>query len=234
MGKKTLLSFDEIILTTKVFIFQELHLCFHIIDLCFKYPCYCIFHPTWLPPDNSIPLSYRLNDETVFGGNVDQSNTDFTDDITGRMDFFFQDCAQTPVYPQWWIFIGSPWGRRLPDTLWRTWFADNLVKTETAVLPWPVCFSVERHNVVGCPAAWKEKESNIYRSELILMLKECVMYHVSAFGSYSLVQVKEEKKILSISPAVNLCRVKCFYIKARGQGCNKQHTSVFFLLHFKS
>lgn len=90
MGKKTLLSFDGIILTTKVFIFQELHLCFHIIDLCFKYPCYCIFHPTWLPPDNSIPLSYRLNDETVFGGNVDQSNTDFTDAITGRMDFFFK------------------------------------------------------------------------------------------------------------------------------------------------
>lgn len=115
--------------------------------------------------------------------------------------FFFQDCPQTPVYPQWWIFIGSPWGRRLPDTLWRTWFADNLVKTETAVLLWPSCFSVGRHNVVGCPAAWKEKEGNIYRSELILMLKECVMHHASAFGSYSVVQVKEEKKynIVSLS-----------------------------------
>lgn len=134
-------------------------------------------------PD-SVPLSYRLNDETVFGGNVDQSNTDFTDDITGWRDFFFQDCPQTPVYPQWWIFIGSPWGCRLPDTLWRTWFGDNLVKTETAVLLWPVCFSVERHNVVGCPAAWKKKESNIYRSELILMPKECVMHRVSAFGSF--------------------------------------------------
>lgn len=88
MGKNTLLSFDGIILKTKVSIFQELHLCFRVIDLCFKYPCYCIFYPTWPPPDNSVPLSHRLNDETVFGGNVDQSNTDFTDDITGRMDFF--------------------------------------------------------------------------------------------------------------------------------------------------
>lgn len=130
-------------------------------------------HPTTV----SLSLTgWRMKQSWNSGGNVDQSNTDFTDDITGRMDFFFQDCPQTPVYPQWWIFIGSPWGCRLPDTLWRTWFADNLVKTETAVLLWPVCFSVERHNVVGCPAAWKEKESNIYRSELILMPKECLIW----------------------------------------------------------
>lgn len=56
----------------------------------FKYPRYCIFYPTWPPPDNSVPLPYWLNDETVFGGNVDQSNTDLIDDITPRLFFFFK------------------------------------------------------------------------------------------------------------------------------------------------
>lgn len=57
-----------------------------------------------------------------------------------KTGFFFQDRPQTPVCPLWWIFIGSPWGRRLPDTLWRTWFADNLVKTETAFCCDPCAF----------------------------------------------------------------------------------------------
>lgn len=88
MCKKTLLSFDRIKLSQIIFFPQTPSL--FLIHLCFKYPCYCIFYPTWPPPDNSIPLSYWLNDETVFGGNVDQSNTDFTDDITRRIDFFFK------------------------------------------------------------------------------------------------------------------------------------------------
>lgn len=37
MGKQTLLSFDGFISKTMVFIFQELHLCFHVIDLCLAF-----------------------------------------------------------------------------------------------------------------------------------------------------------------------------------------------------
>lgn len=87
MGKQTLLSFDGFISKTMVFIFQELHLCFHVIDLCLA------FSTRQCPS-----LSYRLNDETVFGGNVDQSNTDSTDDITGWRDFFFFKTVPRPLF----------------------------------------------------------------------------------------------------------------------------------------
>lgn len=43
-------------------------------------------------------------------------------------------------------------GSKDPDTLRRTWFADNQVKTGMGFLPLTLCFSVEHHNVVGCPA----------------------------------------------------------------------------------
>lgn len=45
------------------------------------------------------------------------------------------------------------------DTLRRTWFADNQVKTGMGgFFLWTLCLSVERHNVVGCPAAWQERK----------------------------------------------------------------------------
>lgn len=71
---------------TKDFFFSQTASLFIIIR--FRYQRYCVFHPTWPPPDNSVPLSDWLNDDKVFGGNVDQSNTHLTDDITARMVFF--------------------------------------------------------------------------------------------------------------------------------------------------
>lgn len=110
---------------------------------------------------------------------VDQSNPDFThisDDITRRKDFFFffEDCPQDPCLAPManlhWVLKCR--GFNDPDTLWRTRFADIRVKTRMGSLA--MNCSVERHNVVGCPAAWKEnrkrsKTHNLYKSQLFFV-----------------------------------------------------------------
>lgn len=101
-----------------------------------------VFLSTWLPPRQQ-SLSFFLAAwwYSVCGARLDQSNPDFThisDDTTPPLLLFSslrlwdsapQIAVPTPLL--WWIFIGqcSAADAEIPDALWRTRVADNLVKT---------------------------------------------------------------------------------------------------------
>lgn len=106
--------------------------------------------------------------------------------------FFFTDCPQIPVWPPWWIFIGywSAEDAKIPTRceghdlqiigLKRGWGG--------GFLPWTVCFSVERHNVVGCPAAWKEKRKR--RKPIIFINHNCFFVGILRSRTCSFNEIK--------------------------------------------
>lgn len=88
----------------------------------------------------------------------DQSNPDFThaSDDTHMKIFFFSPHLGHMMNLEW---LSNCRRCKDSDTLRRTWFADNQVKTGMGgFFLWTLCLSVERHNVVGCPAAWQERK----------------------------------------------------------------------------
>lgn len=104
--------------------------------------------------------------------------------------FFYRlspDPCLAPVMNLHWLLKCR--GCKDPDTLWRTRFADNRVKTGMGgFLPWTVCFSVERHNVVGCPAAWKEKRKR--RKPIIFINHNCFFVGILRSRTCSFNEIK--------------------------------------------
>lgn len=113
-----------------------------IAYLCLKHllMLLCFLSNMAATPEQSLPLSFSCcMMKQSLRWYVDQSNPDFThisDDINTKSIYFFYtcDCPQipclAPVMNLHWLL--SCRGCKDPDTLWRTWFADNRVKNRVS------------------------------------------------------------------------------------------------------